>query len=1053
MAGSVHYGAGLGFSNPSPIGPPMKIRFPINCPIAIATMLVCAGLPATAVDVNSITELEARFAQPGAEYSTAPLMVWNGEVTAAAIDRQLTDYKAQSVEAFFIHPRPGLITEYLSDRWVELVRHTMEKARALGMKVWLYDENSYPSGFAGGHVPDQMPESWNQGQGLRPKPLDRAPAAGQCIVLLQKSGGGYIDVTGKVRAGEAGEFICYEVTFYDKRAWHGGFSYVDLIKPGVTEKFIEITMGSYEKAAGKDFGGLVPGMFTDEPNIRAPDRNSMRWTPDLFEQFAKRWGYDLKPNLPSLFEDTGDYRRVRHNYYGLLLDLFIERWSKPWAAYAQKHNLSWTGHYWEHGWPSPGHGPDNMAMYAWHDIPGIDMLFNQFDEGVNAQFGNVRSVKELSSVANQMGRRRALCETYGGAGWELRFEDMKRLGDWQAVLGVNFQNQHLSHQTLLGSRKHDYPQSFTYHTPWWPQYGVLGRYFARLSMALATGEQVNRVLVLEPSTSAWMHASIPKAGPGMMEIGRSFQAFVTALEYAQVEFDLGSENIMRDHGESVKGGLRVGKRVYDVVVLPPGTESLDRPTATLLTAYVKAGGKVISMAAPPSWVDGRASDEMAKLASAYGSQWQRAATPDDALKLLPASGVRVTQGKLMHQRRKLTEGEILFFANSNLSEGAKASVQVSGAAVTRLNAVDGTFVQYAARHVSGKTEFDVDLAPGGSLLIYHGPAVTGAAAPKPGPAAKTPIAPASPLSVSRLAPNALRIDYLDLDAGGESMKDIYYFVAQEAAYQKNGLPANPWDRAVQFKRTTLEQDKFPAGSGFTATFRFTLAPGISRNGLRTVVERPAMYRVSVNGKPVEPIKGEWWLDVDFGVFDIGPHVQDGENTISLTISPMSIHAELEPIHITGDFGVEAAGRGWRIVPSQPLTTGEWVAQKLPFYSDRVVYAADYTLASGLRHFVRFAEWHGTVAEVRVNGKSAGVIGWQPYEIEITPLVKAGKNRVEVIVTGSLKNLLGPHHGKINRGLVSPGSFRNAPPQQPAGAAYDLDRYGLMQGFEVLTARK
>ena len=73
--------------------------------------------------------MKARFARPGAEYSTAPLTVWNGEVTAAAIDRQLTDYKAQSVQAFFIHPLPGLITEYLSDRGVALVRQTVEKAR------------------------------------------------------------------------------------------------------------------------------------------------------------------------------------------------------------------------------------------------------------------------------------------------------------------------------------------------------------------------------------------------------------------------------------------------------------------------------------------------------------------------------------------------------------------------------------------------------------------------------------------------------------------------------------------------------------------------------------------------------------------------------------------------------------------------------------------------------------------------------------------------------------------------------------------------------------
>lgn len=1023
----------------------------------LATCLAASLLLAPivrAANVDTIADLKARFVRPGSEYSTAPLMVWNGEVTEAAIDKQLTDYKAQGVEAFFIHPRPGLITEYLSDRWIELVRYTVEKGRSLGMKVWFYDENSYPSGFAGGHVNDQMPESYNQGAGLRPKPLTQAPEAGQCKVLLRKSGGAYEDVTGKVAAGTAGDFTCYEVAHFERQAWHGGFSYVDIIKPGVTEKFIEITMGAYEKAARKDFGGLVPGMFTDEPNIQPPGGSgAMRWTPDLFDQFQKRWGYDLRPQLPSLFEDTGDFRRVRHNYRALLLDLFIERWSKPWAAYAKSHNLPWTGHYWEHGWPNPVHGPDNMAMYAWHDVPGIDMLFNQFDEGVNAQFGNVRAVKELSSVANQMGRRRTLSETYGGAGWELRFEDMKRLGDWQAVLGVNFQDQHLSHQTLLGSRKHDYPQSFTYHTPWWPQYGVMARYFSRLSLALASGEQVNRVLVIEPTTSAWMHASMPKAGQRLTEIGKSFQAFVTALAYAQVEFDLGSENIMRDHGEAVKGGLRVGKRVYDMVVLPPGTEGLDSATTKLLAGYIRNGGKVISLVEPPAWIDGAASGEMAALASANPAQWLRPASFDAVLKLMPAGGVNVTAGKLFHQRRKLAKGEILFFANNDLTQGTKAVAQVSGPAVTRLDAMEGKLVRYASRRAGGKTEFDINLAPGGSLLVFAGPVVSEAVAPTPAPAALNPVRATAPMSVSRLAPNALRIDYCDLEAGGQTMKGIYYYIAQEAAYKAHGFTTNPWNTAVQFKRRTLEKDKFAAGTGFTATFRFAMSPGVSKKGLRAVVERPSLYKVSVNGKPVEPVKGEWWLDVDFGVFEIGPYVKDGENAITLAISPMSIFAELEPVHLTGDFGVEPVESGWRIVPAAPLSAGEWVSQKLPFYSDRVAYVASYKLEAGSRHFVRLPRWHGTVAEVTVNGKPAGVIGWQPYEVEITPLVTAGTNRVEVIVTGSLKNLLGPHHGKMNRGLTGPGSFRRAPESQPAGPQYDLERYGLATGFEVLTAAK
>ena len=115
-----------------------------------------------------------------------------------------------------------------------------------------------------------------------------------------------------------------------------------------------------------------------------------------------------------------------------------------------------------------------MAMYAWPQVPAIDLLFNQFDEDTGDQFGDVRNVKELSSVANQLGLRRTLSETYGGGGWDLRFEDMKRLGDWEYVLGVNFMNQHLAFETLAGARKYDYPQSFSYHEPWWKHYHALG---------------------------------------------------------------------------------------------------------------------------------------------------------------------------------------------------------------------------------------------------------------------------------------------------------------------------------------------------------------------------------------------------------------------------------------------------------------------------------------------------------------------------------------------------------------------------------------------------
>jgi hypothetical protein len=101
--------------------------------------------------------------------------------------------------------------------------------------------------------------------------------------------------------------------------------------------------------------------------------------------------------------------------------------------------------------------------------------------------------------------------------------------------------------------------------------------------------------------------------------------------------------------------------------------------------------------------------------------------------------------------------------------------------------------------------------------------------------------------------------------------------------------------------------------------------------------------------------------------------------------------------------------------------------------------------------VRLGKWGGSEAEVKVNGKSAGVIGWQPYEADIGGLARPGENRIEVLVHGTLRNVLGPHFGNWNPGKVDPGSWRTAPPAPPPATSYDLDAYGLMEDFQVLRA--
>jgi hypothetical protein len=238
-----------------------------------------------------------------------------------------------------------------------------------------------------------------------------------------------------------------------------------------------------------------------------------------------------------------------------------------------------------------------MAMYAWHQTPAIDCLMNQYEEKVDSQFGDVRIVKELSSVANQLGMKRTLCETYGAGGWDLRFEDMKRIGDWLEVLGVNTINQHLSYVTIRGARKRDHPQSFSYHEPWWEAYHVSAQYLARLSAALSQGEQINSVLLLEPTTTAWMYQGDEAK---LKELGNAFFKLEMALESGQVEYDIGSEDVLARNGTVSSTGLRVRNREYRTLIVPPFTETLNEKTVRLLTGFTTAGGTVLSCGAMPA---------------------------------------------------------------------------------------------------------------------------------------------------------------------------------------------------------------------------------------------------------------------------------------------------------------------------------------------------------------------------------------------------------------------------------------------------------------------
>jgi hypothetical protein len=90
-----------------------------------------------------------------------------------------------------------------------------------------------------------------------------------------------------------------------------------------------------------------------------------------------------------------------------------------------------------------------------------------------------------------------------------------------------------------------------------------------------------------------------------------------------------------------------------------------------------------------------------------------------------------------------------------------------------------------------------------------------------------------------------------------------------------------------------------------------------------------------------------------------------------------------------------------------------------------------------------------VARVTVNGKPAGHIAAPPWTCGVTAQLKPGTNEIEVVVFGTLRNTLGPHHGNHALGSAWPGMFQHAPdPGPPPGLQYSTVGYGLFAPFEL-----
>jgi hypothetical protein len=709
--------------------------------------------------------------------------------------------------------------------------------------------------------------------------------------------------------------------------------------------------------------------------------------------------------------------------------------------WCDKNGIQFTGHWMEHEWPAPWITPDDASLYAYEHVPGIDML-----EGANLRRKGrdehmLFTIRQVASVSHQLGRR-AFCEAYGVAGWDSTFEHYKRFGDWLMVNGVNFMDQHLSYSTVRGARKRDHPQSFSDVSPWWPYYRLHADHLARVSYLSSLSAPRHRVLMLQQTTSGFLLAARGDSSAPLVKMRETNAALNQFLADHQVDYDLGDEYMLEWFGSVANGKFNVGKASYQLLVLPPDLLNLRHQTLPLLEAWLKAGGSILSLSAPPALVDGRPSDAARQLRDKYASQWQDVSSNDALLaavnkRLAPRIEINAPLG---FSERYLASGErVLFLTNTGLNT-IRTEARVDGAALEEWDTVSGKIGPAVYTAAGGKLTFPVDLAPAASALyVVRARATT--------PRTVTPLqwteAPATTWTAKTdSTDNVLVLDYCDFTVGKEKFEDVNTWSANWTIWQHHGFERPAWDNAVQFKRTVLDRNHFAPDSGFEARFHFTVDGAVPAD-LRLAVELPELYRIRVNGKPLDMRAGARWLDPHIRAASIAALARTGDNEVTVEGKPFDVHMELEIISLLGRFGVRAAPRGFKLTPPAELTFGAWSAQGRPFYGGTALYSTSVEVPAGAKQLkVELGEWSGSLVEVLLDGKRAGLLGWPPYSLAVP--AAAGKHQLALRVVSTPRNTFGPyHHPTKPRMRAWPAAWAVFPDHQPAGSAYDVVEYGLL----------
>ena len=462
------------------------------------------------------------------------------------------------------------------------------------LRVWIYDEDGYPSLSAGGRVLEGHPEL---------ESVEMVYDKGHIPLFYTRPS--------------------YEFT-HASNNFAAARRYPNPLDKRSTERFIEVTHKNYFEHLGNQLYSEVEAFFTDEPSLMAVSlgqlgeevRNKVRvqdpvdetkkslpaipWVDNLPEKYKQKYNEELLPHLLSLFEgNSASDKEIRQKFWSLTGETdksYYYDAIQNWCKSVRINN---------EGPVSSGHGlreesliihvpvdGNKMQALSGLDIPGLDFLDSDPKAWMSneEQFsGNWQAAALPTSVAQLTGKRRVMCEmsdflqTMSGNG-PATLAQMEASTAWQMAWGVT---EFTLYYTIRYGAKFPFRNESTYK--------AYCDFVGRINAIIRNAQPVKGVLLYYPICDM-QREYLPTATPvglnsqneKVQQIEKSFNQIGSSLAKAQIPFVLIDYLFLEKVKVTNKGTILIGDSEYNALILPQGVQL--PPTAEILVNKIKAGG-------------------------------------------------------------------------------------------------------------------------------------------------------------------------------------------------------------------------------------------------------------------------------------------------------------------------------------------------------------------------------------------------------------------------------------------------------------------------------